>query len=88
MNLVLLVMCVIYINFDSIIFSSCRDPFKDFELFPSLDPLFYQGSKLTTCTEVETVFQRAIKRQRRFNEAGLPISCGMYSGISRLVVLL
>ena len=55
----------------------CRDPFKNFELFPSLDPHYYQCSVQTTSTEVETVFQRAINRQRRFNVAGLPINCGM-----------
>jgi hypothetical protein len=57
---------------------STLDPFKNFELFPSLDPHYYQCSVQTTSTEVETVFQRAINRQRRFNGAGLPINCVVF----------
>ena len=53
-----------------------RPLFRDSELFPSMDPHFYQCSRRTTSVEVETVFQRAAKRQAGFNELRIPISCG------------
>ena len=56
--------------------SISRPLFRDCELFPSMDPHFYQCSRHTTSVEVETVFQRAIKRQAGFNELQIPISCG------------
>ena len=61
------------------LFPACLSPrplFRDCELFPSMDPHFYQCSRRTTSVEVETVFQRAVKRQAGFNELRIPINCG------------
>ena len=41
-----------------------------------MNPHFYQCSRHTTSVEVETVFQRAVKRQAFFDELQIPINCG------------
>lgn len=41
------------------------------ELFKSLDPQFYQCSRKSTSHEIEVVFQRAITRQKTFDEGGI-----------------
>ena len=40
-------------------------------LFKSLDPQYYQCSRMSTSHEIEIVFQRAIMRQKAFNEGGI-----------------
>ena len=67
-----IVCCSSLLSFISI----SRPLFRDCELFPSMDPHFYQCSRRTTSVEVETVFMRAVKRQAGFNELRIPISCG------------
>ena len=47
--------------------------FPDSEVFFSLDPHFYQCSYQTTSKEIETIFSRAINRQRSHRQFGLPI---------------
>ena len=47
-------------------------------MFKSLDPHYYQCSRRTTSIEIETVFQRAINRQRSHNSFSLPIRCGKF----------
>ncbi|XP_019858199.1 PREDICTED: uncharacterized protein LOC100640592 [Amphimedon queenslandica] len=41
---------------------------ETFESFKSLDPQFYQYSRKSTSHEIEVVFQRAISRQKAFDE--------------------
>ena len=53
-----------------------RPFFRDTETFKSLDPHYYQCSRRTTSIEIETVFQRAINRQRSHNSFSMPIRCG------------
>jgi len=50
--------------------------FRNTEIFNALDPQYYQCSRRTTSTEIETVFQRAIKRQQSHDSSSLPIRCG------------
>ncbi len=55
---------------------------RNTELFPALDPILYQCSKQTTSYEIDTLFTRAVNRQRTYSggitcvvfmdEAGLP----------------
>ena len=52
--------------------------FRDVTLFPSLDPHYYQCSRRTTSNEINTVFQRAIKRQRILAQYSLPIYCVVF----------
>ena len=52
--------------------------FRNTEIFKSLDPHYYQCSRRTTSTEIETIFQRAINRQLSHNNFAIPIRCGMY----------
>ena len=47
---------------------SLKPIFKDAQLFPCLDPYFYQCSRRTTSEEVEIVFKRAINRQQGHNK--------------------
>ena len=54
---------------------SKKDVFHDTEVYPSLDPHYYQCSRRTTSNEIETVFLRAIHRQRSHVQAELPIYC-------------
>ena len=46
--------------------------------FHSLDPHFYQCSYHTTSNEIETVFSRAINRQRSHLQFGLPTYCVVF----------
>ena len=49
--------------------------FRDTSVFSSLDPHFYQCSRRTTSNEIQTVFSRAINRQRSHTKFKLPIYC-------------
>ena len=51
---------------------SQREEFRNTSIFKILDPHFYQCSRRTTSKEVETVFNRAIRRQRAL-EKTLPL---------------
>ena len=52
--------------------------FRNTEIFPSLDPHYYQCSRRTTSNEIETVFSRAINRQRSNQRFNLPIYCVVF----------
>ena len=52
--------------------------FRDTDIFPSLDPHYYQCSRRTTSNEVETVFSRAVNRQRSHRKFKLPIFCVVF----------
>ena len=49
--------------------------FRDEELFPSLTPYYYQCSRQSTSSEIDTVFQRAINRQNKYCSAKLQVRC-------------
>ena len=52
--------------------------FRDTTVFQSLDPHFYQCSRRTTSNEIQTVFSRAINRQRSHCKFKLPIYCVVF----------
>ena len=52
--------------------------FRDTTVFRSLDPHFYQCSRRTTSNEIQTVFSRAINRQRSHSKFKLPIYCVVF----------
>ncbi len=52
--------------------------FRDTEVFCSLDPHYYQCSRRTTSNEIQTVFSRAINRQRSHSKVSLPIYCVVF----------
>lgn len=52
--------------------------FRETELFQSLDPHYYQCSHRTTSNEVQTVFLRAINRQRSYAKVPLPVFCVVF----------
>ena len=52
--------------------------FRETNVFHSLDPHFYQCSRKTTSNEVETIFSRAINRQRSYFNSSLPIICVVF----------
>ena len=52
--------------------------FRDITVFHSLDPHFYQCSRRTTSNEIQTVFSRAINRQRSHCKFKLPIYCVVF----------
>ena len=52
--------------------------FRETSVFRSLDPQFYQCSRRTTCNEIETVFSRAVNRQRSHAKVNLPIFCVVF----------
>lgn len=52
--------------------------FRDTEIFHSLDPHYYQCSRRTTSNEIQTVFSRAINRQRSHQKFNLPIHCVVF----------
>ena len=52
--------------------------FRDTKVFRSLDPHFYQCSRQTTSNEIQSVFTRAINRQRSHSESKLPIYCVVF----------
>ena len=57
---------------------SKRELFRDVALFKSLDPHYYQCSRRTTSNEIQTVFSRAINRQRSHQKFKLPIHCVVF----------
>ena len=57
---------------------SKKKHFRDTDVFQSLDPHFYQCSRRTTSNEIQTVFSRAINRQRSHNKFKLPIYCVVF----------
>ena len=52
--------------------------FRNTPIFHSLDPHFYQCSRRTTSNEIDTVFSRAINRQRSHLRFSLPIYCVVF----------
>ncbi len=52
--------------------------FRDTTVFHSLDPHYYQCSRRTTSNEIQTVFSRAINRQRSHARFNLPIYCVVF----------
>ena len=52
--------------------------FRNTEIFWSLDPHCYQCSRRTTSNEIQTVFSRAINRQRSHRHFNLPIYCVVF----------
>ena len=52
--------------------------FQNTDIFRSLDPQYYQCSRKTTSNEVQTVFSRAINRQRSHTHFNLPIFCVVF----------
>lgn len=52
--------------------------FRNVRVFKSLDPHFYQCSRRTTSNEIQTVFSRAINRQRSHTKFSLPIYCVVF----------
>ena len=57
---------------------SIKEHFRNTYLFKSLDPHFYQCSHHTTSNEIQTVFSRAINRQRNHIKFKLPICCVVF----------
>ena len=57
---------------------SKKKVFRKTEIFHSLDPHFYQCSRRTTSNEIDTVFSRAINRQRSHLRFSLPIYCVVF----------
>ena len=49
--------------------------FRDVDLFPSLTPYYYQCSRQSTSSEIDTVFKRAISRQNKYSSAKLQMHC-------------
>ena len=52
--------------------------FRDTSIFHSLDPHYYQCSRRTTSIEIQTVFSRAVNRQRSHSRFNLPIYCVVF----------
>lgn len=52
--------------------------FRNMEIFHSLDPHYYQCSRRTTSNEIQTVFSRAVNRQRSHLRFNLPIYCVVF----------
>ena len=52
--------------------------FRKVDVFHSLDPHYYQCSRRTTSNEIDTVFSRAINRQRSHKRFSLPIHCVVF----------
>ena len=52
--------------------------FRETDVFQSLNPYFYQCSRQTTFDEIQTVFSRAINRQRSHSKFKLPIYCVVF----------
>ena len=57
---------------------SDKEFFQDTNFFTSLSPFFYQCSHHTTSTEIETVFSRAISRQRSHHQFNIKIKCVVF----------
>ena len=52
--------------------------FRNTDVFCSLDPHYYQCSRRTTSNEIQTVFTRAVNRQRSHQRFKLPINCVVF----------
>ena len=52
--------------------------FRQTDKYPSLDPHYYQCSIRTTSNEIQTVFSRAINRQKSHLEVSLRINCVVF----------
>ena len=52
--------------------------FRTTDVFKSLDPQVYQCSRRTTSNEIQTVFSRAINRQRSHAKVPLPVYCVVF----------
>lgn len=52
--------------------------FRNIDIFKSIDPQVYQCSHRTTSNEVQTVFSRAINRQRSHLKVPLPVFCVVF----------
>ena len=57
---------------------SKKQLFRNTEIFRSLDPHYYQCSRRTTSNEIQTVFSRAVNRQRSHQHFNLPIYCVVF----------
>ena len=57
---------------------SKKPVFRNTDIFLSLDPHFYQCSRCTTSNEIQTVFSRAITRQKKVSQFLLPIKCVVF----------
>ena len=57
---------------------SKKETFRDKQIFSYLDPHYYQCSRRTTSNEVETVFYRAINRQRSHRKFNLNSCCVVF----------
>ena len=52
--------------------------FRHADKFPSIDPHYYQCSRRTTSNEIQTVFSRAINRQKSHLKNSLSINCVVF----------
>ena len=52
--------------------------FRETNIFKALDPQMYQCSRRTTSNEIQTVFNRAINRQRSHQRVPLPVYCVVF----------
>ena len=52
--------------------------FRNTDIFKSLDPQVYQCSRRTTSNEIQTVFSKAINRQRSHLKVPLPVFCVVF----------
>ena len=52
--------------------------FRNTDIFCSLDPHYYQCSRRTTSNEIQTVFTRAVNRQRSHQHFKLPVNCVVF----------
>ena len=57
---------------------SKKELFRRIDKYPSLDPHYYQCSRRTTSNEIQTVFSRAINRQKSHLTISLPINCVVF----------
>ncbi len=57
---------------------SKKELFRKTDIFHSLDPHYYQCSRRTSSNEIQTVFSRAVNRQRSHMRFSLPIFCVVF----------
>lgn len=65
--------------------SSKQKLFQNLEIFPMMEPQYYQCSRRTTATELEKVVNIVIKRQRNYCESNLPVCCVLFMDEAGLV---
>ena len=58
--------------------ASKHETFRYTELFPSLEPHYYQCSRRTTASELDKVFKQALTRQKSRIKARLPVYCVVF----------